>query len=326
MSNNTHSRYNNTNQGINNLEDINTLSSNLDNMGLNFNKTIADNNLQHTDTEFVELFNSMRNMSINDYLFNEPSITNTIQHEANNTDINNNIEDTLNNKESNPLFNKLVSLEVANYYCKDYFDDEDFIYMTFEIPFDLMEEVMECGNTSIIEYFESYMTNVEIADDDIKGTMYYNLYNNCVTVYNTVLEHYMPSWYGDDIPHDPSDYSKFNDIWTNTCRCLLSQIKEVLETGMNDDSIEYLCNYNKEVYTGMFIIISRLENIFSYFNTKSSLNEFVDSDKDYRNISVRLINNICVILLYLRFYYLKYNNFSITETEPTIDTMITLED
>ena len=229
-------------------------------------------------------------------------------------------------KESNPLYNKLVPLEVANYYCKEYFDDEDFIFMTLEIPYDLMDEIMESGNNTITEYFESFMNNVEISDDDIKEQMYYQIYNNCVTVYDKILEYIMPSWYGNDIPNDPSDYSIFNNEWTNVCRCFLSQVKEVLESGMNDESIEYLCTYNKEVYAGLFIILSRLENLFSYYHDKCSLNEFVDELKDYRSISVRLINNICVILLYLRFYYLNNPITDKKENKPNIDSMITMED
>ena len=283
-------------------ENINEITENMNNINL------YKNHLQKEMNDFNHLFNNMNLFSSNDEY----------------SSMNEDNEDS--EKPSNPLYRKLVSIEVYNYYCKEYFDDEDFVYMTLEIPYDLMEEIMESGNNSITEYFESFMNNIEISDDDIKEQLYYQLYNNCVTVYDKVLEYYRPSWYGNETPHDSSDYSIFDCEWTNVCRCFLSQVKEVLESGMNDDSIEYLCTYNKEVYTGIFIILSRLENLFSYFHDKCSLNEFVDEVKDYRCVSVRLINNICVILLYLRFYYLNNPNLDNKEKHPSIDTMITMEE
>jgi hypothetical protein len=153
------------------------------------------------------------------------------------------------------------------------------------------------------------------------------MYNNCVKVYDTILEHYMPEWYEYDGPvDDDNTYAKFDTQWTYNCRVMLDLINEVLTLGMTDESMEYLCNYNKEVYTGLFIIMSRLKELFLHFNDKSSLSGFMDYNKDYRNITIRLVNNICVILLYLKFYYL---NNSIENGERDMiysDKMITVEE
>ena len=233
----------------------------------------------------------------------------------------------LNENRRNPLYSKIVPLEVANYYCREYFDDEDFVYMRFELPNDLLEEIMESGNKTVTEYFDSYLNNVEIAEDDITGLNYFMMYNNCVKVYDTILEHYMPEWYDYDGPIDEDkQYVKFDTQWTYNCRVMLDLINDVLTLGMTDESMEYLCNYNKEVYTGLFIIMTRLKELFLHFNDKSAVNDFIDYNKDYRNITIRLVNNICVILLYLKFYYL---NNSVEEKErPMIysDKMITLEE
>jgi hypothetical protein len=233
----------------------------------------------------------------------------------------------LNEDRRNPLYSKIVPLEVANYYCREYFDDEDFVYMRFELPNDLLEEIMESGNKTVTEYFDIYLNNVEIAEDDITGLNYFMMYNNCVKVYDTILEHYMPEWYDYDGPIDEDkQYTKFDTQWTHNCRIMLDLINNVLTLGMTDESMEYLCNYNKEVYTGLFIIMTRLKELFLHFNDKSAVDDFIDYNKDYRNITIRLVNNICVILLYLKFYYL---NNSIEGKERDIvysDKMITVEE
>lgn len=245
----------------------------------------------------------------------------------NNVNISNtNILDN-NVRKKNKLYEKFISIEVANFYCKEYFDDEDFIYMTFELPYDLLDEIIHSCNSSIIEYFNSFMnTNIKIEDNNEYEDLYYNIYNNCIAVYDKILEHLMPSWYCDDSPHDPDDYSKFNIEWTSRCKIFLESINYVLIHEINDSSIEYLSIYNKEVYIGMEIIVSKLEEIFTYFNNKTQLNDFYDNDKDYRHISVRLLNNLCVILLYLRFYYLNEKGEPSIESTPSIDCMITTEE
>ena len=242
-------------------------------------------------------------------------------------DDNDNNDNDNNDNRFNPLYSKFVSLEVANYYCKEYFDDEDFIYMRFELPNDLLEEIMESGNKTVTEYFDIFLTNNEIAEDDTTELLYLNMYNNCVKIYDTILEYYMPEWYDYDGPMDEDTmYSRFNKEWTYNCRIMLDLINDILTLGMTDESMEYLCNYNKEVYAGLFIIMTRLKELFLHFNDKSAVNDFMDYNKDYRNITIRLVNNICVILLYLKFYYLQ-NSIEEKERNPIYsDKMITTDE
>lgn len=229
-------------------------------------------------------------------------------------------------RQSNPLYHKLVPIEVSNYYCKDYFDDEDFIFMTLELPYDLMDDIMNDGNNSITEYFYSFMNNIEISDDDSEEQLYYSLYDNCIKVYDTILQYYSPSWYGNETRHDQDDYSKFNIEWITSCNTILSNMDYILSLGFKDESLEYLCTYNKEVYAGLYIIMSRIESLFNFFQDKDSLQDFYNEEHDYRQTTIRIINNLCVILLYLKFYYLK-NGYSYNkEIIPNKDSMITLEE
>lgn len=229
-------------------------------------------------------------------------------------------------RESNPLYNKLVPIEVANYYCKEYFDDEDFVFMTLELPYDLMDEIMNDGNNSISEYFYSFMNNIEIDNDDHDEVLYYSIYDNCIKVYEKLLEYYSPSWYGNDLPHDPNNYSTFDKEWTLSSRIMINFIEIALYMGLHDDSLKYLCNYNKEVYTGLYIITSRVQAINNQYHTKKVLNDFYHNEQDNRRNYVRLVNNLCVILLYLKFYYLKNGCESNKEITPNEDSMITLEE
>jgi hypothetical protein len=253
----------------------------------------------------------------------EQNIDNEITEQFNNLNINNdqNMDDSI-DKLSNPLYGKFISIEVANCYCKNNFDDEDFIHQTFELPNDLIDDIQDNGNTTITDYFEGEYNNIEFLEDDNIEQLYYNLYGNCIIVYDKILEYYNPSWYKEI--KISNDNNIFDKNWTDICKKLLSDIKQVLNYGMKDESLEYLCEYNKEVYCGLFIIMKRLGDIFTYFNDREALCDFIDDQKDYRLITIRLINNICVILLYLKFYYL-YNNNNI-EKEPYSDKMINIMD
>jgi hypothetical protein len=287
---------------------------------------------QHTQGQIDNLDANFVNLSVN----SNSDGNNIVNNNGNNTNINSTTDmeqaelendDDVDENRRNPLYNKIVPLEVANYYCKEYFDDEDFIYMRFELPNDLIEEIMESGNKSITEYFDTFLNNIEITEDDTTELSYFNLYNSCVKVYDIILEHYMPQWYDYDGPIDENNkYAKFNGEWTQNCRLMLDIINDVLTMGMSDKSMEYLCNYNKEIYTGLFIIMTRLKDIFLYFNDKSSVSEFIDYNKDYRNITIRLVNNICVILLYLKFYYLNNPEDGKENDNLYSDKMITTEE
>lgn len=287
---------------------------------------------QHIQGQINNLESNFVNLNINNLNSTTDieliKLDNEYDDNAENEEYDNNYDNAEDEEErSNPLYNKIVPLEVANYYCKDYFDDEDFIYMRFELPNDLIEEIMESGNKTVTEYFDSFLNNIEITEDDTQELTYFNMYNSCVKVYDVILQHYMPQWYDYDGPiDDDNTYVDFNEDWTHNCRFMLDTINNILTLGMSDDSIKYLCNYNKEVYTGLIIIISRLKQIFLYFNDKSSVSQFMDYNKDYRNITIRIVNNICVILLYLKFYYL--NNLKDGKENDLIysDKMITIED
>ena len=245
------------------------------------------------------------------------------------------------NYNSNPLYQKFIPFEVYNYYCKEYFDDEDFIHMTFELPNELLDEIMHSYNSSITEYFEHYLSDINPNDLDETGLLHYNMYKNLVIVFNKILDYQLPNWYYSDTPRDINDFSKFDTDWTTHCRELIHQLKHILNLGINDDVLQYLCNYNKEVFTGCFIIVSRLDMLFSHWNDKTALNDFISDVKDYRHAIIRLVNNICVIMSYLKFYYLRYplhnddNNDAdnsgcgsgsvLQEITPNEDEMITME-
>jgi hypothetical protein len=279
--------------------------------------------------DLSNIINGFNNISINNCMEDgdDSCMENNNNVKENMNVVKDNMDEDTMNKKKNVLYEKFISLEVANFYCKEYFDDEDFIYMTFELPYDLLDEIIHSANSSIIDYFYSFMIhNVNIENDNDYERLFLNLYNNCINIYDVILSHLMPSWYCDDSPHDPDDYCKFDKEWTNICRQFLQNINYVLLNEINDSTLEYLSNYNQEVYIGMCIIVKKLEDIFNYFNDKEQLNDFYDNDKDYRHISVRIINNLCVILLYLRFYYLNEKGEPNIETEPSIDTMITMEE
>jgi hypothetical protein len=310
---------NNMNINNHNNMNINNILSNPNQYGL-----IGDYDFKYENNNIDNIVNDINKLNLRNH-------KTKLNLEEDNINDKYELDDEFINKESNPLYEKFVPIEVANFYCREYFDDEDFIHMTFELPNELLDNIMTSGRTTVEEYFKNEIDKLIPQSNEIEVILYYEMYSSCIIVFDTIMEYYLPTWYSYDYPHDKNDYSKFNKQWTNNCRNMLSATQKILQLGINDDTLNYLCTYNKEVYMGLFIIINRLENLFSYFNNVDSVNEFVDYNKDYRNIIIRLVNNLCIILLYIKFYYLNYyvntsNNSQLMEQTPRSDYMITIED
>ena len=245
---------NNMNTTSNNINTNNNMNTTSNNMNID---DVLSNPTEYGFTRSNYTFNNNEEINNLTSIFNNLDVKNNNELELDvesRLDIDEDQEPELENK-VNPLYNKFVPIEVANYFCRQYFDDEDFIYMTFELPNELLDDIIHTDTKTVSEYFhneiENYKHNIKSNIDEI----YYNLYSNCISIYDKILEYYLPNWYSSDCPHDNSDYTKFDKEWTHKCRILLDNIKYVLNTGMTDESISYLCTYNKEVYMGLFIIM-----------------------------------------------------------------------
>ena len=97
------------------------------------------------------LQNNLQNLNIGEVIqTSQSNLDDLIQH----------VEDmTLKHKKQTPYPN--LNLEVPNIYCRQYFDDEDFIYMRLDIPTELYNkvEVFSDGDISTDSIF-TFLSNV----------------------------------------------------------------------------------------------------------------------------------------------------------------------
>ena len=249
-----------------------------------------------------------------------------------------------NSRPSNPLFYELVSLEVANYFCRYYFDDEDFIHLTFELPVSMMEEIAHSNipslfdylnNTLDMYYFKNKISLLEGQNEEDRLTdheqSYFILYSNILYVYEQLSYYYLTHYHETE-----PNVEKFDHTFTDKVRAILSDVNVILEEYINDNVFNYLCNYNIEVLYGCRLILSKLKELYVYFGNSlltdtpiiTPILGFIHGNKNYVKSTLNMINNLCVILIYLKFYYLIYKTDDIEkqDNEPDNEAHIQWKD
>ena len=278
--NNIKLNFDNINDELNNesydeLNEINLLTSNLTSMTVSTND-ILDNNI---------IDNNSRNFKIIDALdaiiskYEKENFIDLVYFDVNSE------------HEINPL-NILIPTEIVNTQCKYYFDDEDFVYIKFRLPKIINKQIENHGCDNLFEYFEY------IISEDI-DTYNSDLYFNILCIFEDVIKFY------DDEQDDPDMNIKlsYNNLTPLKVLEVIDLMTEQSDEDSNFDKIyTYLNTYNNEVLLGVGIINHQIMLITNYYKSQGIINiEFYQ--EHHRNRYVKLVNNLCVIMLFLKFYY-----------------------
>ena len=298
----------NNNSINNNSINNNSINNNsINNNSININ-SINSNSISNVE-DLTNNFNNLNMSNCNDIL-NINDISSQIHNEK---DLEAFLEHLKNNSSpfnmNNIHLNKEL-LEIRNRETTKHFDDEDFIYTRFELPVRIIEEIAHSG-LDFTDYFEHLLNNFE---DNSNFDNYEVYYNMCIVFQyisnyycfrkeekeknkNIMKENYFPF---DFIPmvkticHDVS------------CDCCLDS---------NNAGYTYFHDYTKEVMHGLRLIVVQLSAIIKIFesNNFNNLNLYPDN---YKNRVIKLINNMCIIMLFMKFYYNQPDyNFDTTEKE-----------
>jgi hypothetical protein len=193
-------------------------------------------------------------------------------------------EDTI--QSESRLYN-LLPLEVANYFCKTYFDDEDFIYVRLELPDRIISQGSHHGNGR--EDLIEFLANAErpLGNGEI--------FNKLATLYQYVIGYYNMQDM-EAIPPDSYWPSDFLQLVVSVCMTITGNCDMDITT----PGYDYLNAYNREVFYGLGLIIQQIRLISLYYGLGASLAQF----KDRHAIRfIRLVNNLCVIMIYVNYYF-----------------------
>ena len=233
------------------------------------------------------LQNNLQNLNIGEVL-QTPENT----PESNLDDLITHVEDmTLKHKKQTPYPN--LNLEVPNIYCRQYFDDEDFIYMRLDIPSELYNrvEVFSDGDISTDSIF-TFLSNV--SEEEYDGTTF-NRFQLVSFLFSQVryyyeneesLEELHPFLF--DVDFMEISYKLTNLLIEN---CIFDPDNEIHQ---------HLNDYEKEVVYGCGLIIHQIRLIVHSYQQLNitSMNCIIETHQERL---IRLVNNLCVCILYFKF-------------------------
>ena len=318
----------NTNNS-NNLRKTNNLvkTNNLQNIN---NNTHMDCNMDVLNNNFTKL--NIEKKSINNYLHdlihnknineisqnikNGADLDNLLEHLKgiinDNKDIDVIVEDNTNNSNNLDISFGIPKdlLEIRNRQDTKHFDDEDFIYNRFELPQFILEEVAH-SSLDFVEYFHHMLKQFEQNSEFENFEVYYHV---CI-IYQYINTYYsLSSEEREKINPQFFSYDFLSIVKTIchdvVCDCCLDY---------NDSSYTYFHDYTKEVMHGLRLIITQLSTIMRVLecHNYTDLNKY---PSNYFTRVIKLINNLCIIMIFIKFYYNQPDfNYETTEEEDTMN-------
>jgi hypothetical protein len=191
----------------------------------------------------------------------------------------------------------VLPLEVVNYYCRTHFDDEDFVYVQFELPQAIQSIIAGSGCMDIIAYMRQILVTM-INGDVTYAPHVIDTYSRIISLYDKVLDYNMII---------EAEMEPDADLWPDTYLDEVSKVCSTIGTDYNLDMDAPLYKntapYYREIYYGLSLIISQLNMICDYYYNKcgiSNPNEFL---KYHRERFMRLVNNLCIIMIHNYFMW-----------------------
>lgn len=192
----------------------------------------------------------------------------------------------------------VLPLEVVNYYCRTHFDDEDFVYVQFELPQAIQNIIATSGCPDIIVYLRQILATM-VNGDLVYEPHVIESYNQIINLYDKVLDYNMTI---------EAEMEPDAALWPDTYLVDVSKVCSTIGTGYNLDMDAPLYKntlpYYREIYYGLGLIIRQLCMICDYYYNKQGITNPIDFSKHHRERFMRLVNNLCIIMIHNNFMWL----------------------
>lgn len=196
----------------------------------------------------------------------------------------------------------LLPPENLEYFCRDYFTDEDFLHETLELPPEILDEVAHSPG-ELIYYLKSMNSRLseELGVDNAV------VFRQICDTYAQILDYYSGCEYYGHSPDPgfwPDDF--VNRVWQF---CVVIHQDYVLDpqSPINCTRLE------QELAHGIGMITTQIDMIKSHYaalateyapgNTSQQPISLDDLTPEHTDRFIRLTNNLCVLMIFIKIYY-----------------------
>tara|TARA_B100000575_G_scaffold245377_1_gene209941 strand:+ start:1380 stop:2246 length:867 start_codon:yes stop_codon:yes gene_type:complete len=172
----------------------------------------------------------------------------------------------------------------------DVLDDEDYIYFKLEIPDIIMNDISHNNSCDLIDYFTNVLSR---QDENITNS---DTYYNIVTVYQNILSYYQQ-------PDYLSEFDKikaFPGNYFDTILNIILNIKMGINFDTTSEDYKSMDITSKSITYGLQLILAHVNIIIKYYS-RCGLTIYELTDQHIKRF-VRLVNNLCVIMIFMKFY------------------------
>jgi len=193
----------------------------------------------------------------------------------------------------------LLPKEHQEYFCRDYFTDEDFLYETLELPEEMIDKIAH-SPAELIDYLKSIGNKVD-GDLTIDNA---DVFRQICDTYAQILDYYSGcEYYGHspDAGFWPDDF--INRVWQF---CVVIHQEYILDpqSPINCSRLE------QELAHGIGLITTQIDLIKSHYTALVSetaagnpLISLDDLTPEHADRFILLTNNLCVLMIFIKFYY-----------------------
>ncbi len=210
----------------------------------------------------------------------------------------------------------IIPLEIANYFCKNYFDDEDFVYIKLELPQKILDDVKHSGSADLVDYISKI--KLPGKNDDVL--------HKIACVYQYIIGYYDAMEYAERLPDNQYFPSDFVAI-VNELAYIISDCDMDITTA----EYGYLNRYNKELFYGLGLIVMQIKMITEYYSKKTPMQCVMQTtinlmSEQHKVRYLRLVNNFSVIMLYTNYYFNEFEDVNMDYPEIPAEWQLTIPD
>jgi hypothetical protein len=193
----------------------------------------------------------------------------------------------------------LLPKDHLDYFCRDYFTDEDFIQETLELPEEIMSEIAH-SPAELIDYLKSIGGRLakELAVDNAV------VFRQMCDTYAQILDYYSGCEYYGHTPDPgfwPDDF--VNRVWQF---CVVIHQDYVLDP---QSPVYSSSRLEQELAHGIGMITTQIDMIKSHYAALTSDTgrqhqiSLDDLTPEHADKFILLTNNLCVLMIFIKFYY-----------------------
>ena len=197
----------------------------------------------------------------------------------------------------------LLPPENLDYFCRDYFTDEDFLHETLELPPEILAEVAHSPG-ELIDYLKTMGCRL-VAELGVENAV---VFRQMCDTYAQILDYYSGCEYYGHSPDPgfwPDDF--VNRVWQF---CVVIHQDYVLDPQSLVNSSSRL---EQELAHGIGMITTQIDMIKSHYaalatecHTDNSISGPISLDDltpEHADRFILLTNNLCVLMIFIKFYY-----------------------